>query len=192
MHYQILIKKFSLTHNRSLDGVLQKLNSKYLKEGEKNDLGEDFEESDEDKDKSLIGNLPGIIKKKKFPPIKILSVKFSNTNRSFAVATTEGIFIYSLDTSFSFSPLQLEINVTTTDAIEAFNDKSYLKALVLSIYLNKTDLTSKFIHSIPYDQIIMIANKIPNNIVSPLLDFLSKKLESDRQIQLYLMYIFVN
>lgn len=185
MHYQILVKKFTLTHNRSIDGILKKLNSKHLKEGGEADL-QDFEESDEEKDKSLLANLPGA-KKKSNPPIKIFAVRFSNTNRSFAIACTEGIFIYSLDTSFTFSPLQLDMNITTDNAIEAFKESSYLKALVFSFYLNKPELMSKFINSIPHNQILLICNKLPANIVSPLLDYLAKKVETDKQIQLYMM-----
>ncbi len=190
MHYQILIKKFTLTHNRSIDGILRKLNSKHLKEGGEADI-QDLEESDEEKDKSLLANLPGA-KKKTNPPIKIYAVRFSNTNRSFAIACTEGIFIYSLDTSFTFSPLQLDMNITTDNAIDAFKEGSYLKALVFSFYLNKPELMSKFINSIPHQQILLICNKLPQNIISPLLDFLAKKIESDKQIHLYMMYIIIN
>jgi periodic tryptophan protein 2 len=186
MHYQILIKKFCLTHNRSLDGILHKLNSKYLKEGNTADIDGYQESGDEKPDE--YENLPGTTKNKF--AIKIISVKFSNTNRSFAVGTTEGIYIYSLDSTMSFSPLQLGIDVTTNSALEAFNQGSYLKALVFSFYLNKNDLMSKFLNSIPNNQILTIANKLPFNVVGPLLDFLAKKIDSDRQIQLYMIWIF--
>jgi periodic tryptophan protein 2 len=186
MHYQIMIKKFCLTHNRSLDGILHKLNSKYLKEGNLADI-EGYEDSDNEKADEF-ENLPGINKNKN--AIKIVSVKYSSTNRSFAIATNEGIYVYSLDTTMSFSPLQLGIDVTTTTALEAFNQGSYLKALVFSFYLNKNDLMSKFLNSIPNNQISIISTKLPFNVVGPLLDFLAKKVESDRQLQLYMLWIF--
>jgi periodic tryptophan protein 2 len=186
MHYQILIKKFVLTHNRSLDGILYKLNSKNLKEGKSADL-EDFQES-EDERKDEFENLPGATKNKL--AIKIVSVKYSNTNRSFAIGTNEGIYIFSLDTIMSFAPLQLGIDVTTHTALDAFNQGSYLKALVYSFYLNKNELMSKFINSIPNTQIMIIVNKLPFNVVGPLLDFLAKKIDSDKQVQLYMIWIF--
>jgi periodic tryptophan protein 2 len=186
MHYQILIKKFCLTHNRSLDGILHKLNSKYLKEGNQADI-DGYQDSEEERGDEF-ENLPGVTKNKF--AIKIISVKFSNTNRSFAIGTNEGIYIYSLDTLMSFSPLQLGIEVTTSSALEAFNQGSYLKALVFSFYLNKNDLMNKFINSIPNSQITIIVNKLPFNIVGPLLDFLAKKIENDRQIQLYMIWVF--
>ena len=57
MHYQILIKRFCLTHNRSLDGMLYKLNSSHLKEGKEQELI-DMEISDEE-DNRLDNHLPG-------------------------------------------------------------------------------------------------------------------------------------
>ena len=36
----------------------------------------------------------------------------------------------------------------------------------------------------------LISNKLPFNILGPLLDFLAKKIETDRNVQLYLMWIF--
>lgn len=197
MHYQILIRKFCLTHNRSLDGILNKLNSKNLKEGGSADLVEyvDSDDEDYDNDKSLINNLPGVtnkkvVKGKKFNvPIKIISVKFSHTNRSWAVGTTEGIYIYSLDTSLNFAPISLDLNITIKNAEEAFLEGSFLKALIFSFYLNKNELMTKFINNIPMSQIALIASKIPFNVVGPLLDLLSKLVETDKQLQLYMIWI---
>lgn len=200
MHYQILIKKFCLTHNRSMDGILHKLNSKNLKQGGEADimnLEDEPDSEDEYENDDITSNLPGVINKsknksgKKFNvPIKIVSAKFSHTNRSWAVGTTEGIYIYSLDTSLSFSTLQLDLKITTKSAEEAFSQGSYMKALVYSFYLNNNDLISKCIDFIPHTQISLISNKLPFNILGPLLDFLAKKIETDRNVQLYLMWIF--
>lgn len=58
LRHRIMIKKFSLSSNRSLDGVLNKLNSKNIKEGldVANEI-DDFDDSDyeERKDTSLPG-----------------------------------------------------------------------------------------------------------------------------------------
>ena len=187
MQYNILIKKFCLTHNRSLDGVLQKLNSKY--EEDFNDIEED-EELKED----FLDNLPGVKSKKsgkKFNiPINIVSVKFSHTNRSFAVGTSEGIYIYSLDTALNFSSLSLDKNISTKSAEEALQSKSYLKALVYSFSLNSNFLIEKTLNSTPHTQIMLISNKLPFNILGPLLDFLAQKTETDNNLQLYITWIF--
>ena len=56
MHYQILVKRFCLPSNRSLDGVLHKLNSSNLKEGKEQELI-DAEVSDSDYERTE--DLPG-------------------------------------------------------------------------------------------------------------------------------------
>jgi len=56
MHYQILIKRFCLTHNRSLDGILHKLNSKNLREGnEKDEMDVENSDSDYENNEELPG-----------------------------------------------------------------------------------------------------------------------------------------
>jgi periodic tryptophan protein 2 len=198
INYQILIKKYCLTHNRSMDGILYKLNSKNLREGEKADLlgYEDSPDSEDEYERdNLLSKLPGaknLAKQgKKFNvEMKIVAVEFSQTNRSWAVGTTEGIYIYSLDTSLSFSSLQLDLNITTKTAEEEFSKGSYLKALIFSIYLNKADLINKYIDYIPHNQISLLATKLPFNVVGPLLDYLAKKLETDNNLHLYLIWVF--
>lgn len=157
---------------------------------------DDFENSDDsdyEKNVDFLDELPGAKNKSKqkgkkiSAKIKIIAVKFSQTNRSWAVATTEGIFIYSLDSSFNFTPLQLDINITSNNAEEAFKKGALLKAITYGFYLNDYDLVTKYINSISQSQIVLICNKLHFNLVGPMLDFLAKKIESEKQIQLYMM-----
>ncbi len=192
MVYQILIKKFVLTHNRSLNGILYKLNSKNYKDTDNIllNLEDEIDSEDELEIKNKIRNqLPGT-KDNIIPEIKINSVQFSNTNRAFAVGSTEGIYIFSLDKSLSFSKLSLDINVTVDDAINCFKNVNYLKGIIFSIYLNQIKIIDNFIKTIPMKQIELISTKLPFNVVGPLLDFLSNKLENDANIELIMKWIF--
>jgi len=81
----------------------------------------------------------------------------------------------------------LDIDVTPKTAIDAFNEKSYLKALIYSIYLNKADLINQFINKIPVENIQILSNKMPFNAVGALLDFLSEKLSTDSTLELCLL-----
>ena len=192
MVYQILIKKFVLTHNRSLNGILYKLNSKNYKDTDNIllNIEDEIDSEDELEIKNKIRNqLPGN-KNNIIPEIKINSVQFSNTNRAFAVGSTEGIYIFSLDKSLSFSKLSLDINVTIDDAINCFKNGNYLKGIIFSIYLNQIKIIDNFIKTIPMKQIELISTKLPFNVVGPLLDFLSNKLENDANIELIMKWIF--
>lgn len=186
--YQILVKKFTLTHNRSLNGILYKLNSKnYGKKDEYYDSEDELEANNK-----MRQRLPGanITSNELAPEIKITSVQFSNTNREWAVGTTEGIFIFSLDKSLTFSKLSLDMNIKTADAVKAFEEGSYLKGIIFSFYLNKTDILDKYYKTIPISHISLVANKIPFNVVGPFLDFLCVKLENDSSIELIMNWVF--
>ena len=190
MQYQILVKKFILTHNRSLNGLLYKLNSKYdnnknLLQNDNNGLDSEDELEFNNKQKNILpGNKSALI-----PEIKINSIQFSNTNRSFAVGTTEGIYIFSLDKSLSFSKLSIGIEVTLKDAIDAFVEGNYMKGIIYSIYLKKIDILDKYFDSIPISKVQLIVDKLPFNLVSPLLDYLCNKLEKDINVQFIMIWI---
>ena len=190
MQYQILVKKFVLTHNRSLNGLLYKLNSKYdnnktLLQQENNGLDSEDELEFNKKQKNILpGNGSNPI-----PQVKINCVQFSNTNRSFAVGTTEGIYIYSLDKSLSFNKLSINIEVKLKDALDAWEQGNYIKGIIYSIYLKKIDLLDKYFDSIPISKVQLIVNKIPFSLVSPLLDYLCNKIEKDIHLQLIMIWI---
>ena len=190
MQYQILVKKFVLTHNRSLNGLLYKLNSKYdnnknLLQNDNNGLDSEDELEFNNKQKNILpGNKSALI-----PEVKINSIQFSNTNRSFAVGTTEGIYIFSLDKSLSFSKLSIGIEVTLKDAIDAFVEGNYMKGIIYSIYLKKIDILDKYFDSIPISKVQLIVDKLPFNLVSPLLDYLCNKLEKDINVQFIMIWI---
>ena len=190
MQYQILVKKFVLTHNRSLNGLLYKLNSKYdnnktLLQRENNGLDSEDELEYTNKQKSILpGNKTALV-----PEVKINSIKFSNTNRSFAVGTTEGVYIFSLDKSLSFSKLSIGIEVTLKDAIDAFMEGNYAKGIIYSLYLKKIDILDKYFDCIPISKVQLIADKMPFDLVSPLLDYLCNKLEKDVNVQYVMIWI---
>ena len=190
MQYQILVKKFVLTHNRSLNGLLYKLNSKYdnnrtILQNDNNGFDSEDELEFNNKQKNI---LPGD-KKALVPEIKINSIKFSNTNRSFAVGTTEGVYIFSLDKSLSFNKLSIGIEVTLKDAINAFDEGNYMKGIIYSIYLKKIDILEKYFDSIPISKVQLIVDKMPFDLVSPLLNYLCNKLEKDINVQFVMMWI---
>ena len=190
MQYQILVKKFVLTHNRSLNGLLYKLNSKYdnnknLLQNENNGFDSEDELEFNNKQKNILpGNKTALI-----PEVKINSIQFSNTNRSFAVGTTEGVYIFSLDKSLSFSKLSIGIEVKLKDAIDAFDEGNYIKGIIYSIYLKKIDILDKYFDSIPISKVQLIVDKMPFDLVSPLLDYLCNKLEKDINVQFIMIWI---
>ena len=114
---QVLLRRFQITRNLSLDGVLDFLNSKKMTDAGALDLIDD-EDSDVEEgiDRQTRGNLglglPGSMANRGRPIARTKCVKFAPTGRSFAAATTDGVLLYSVDESFIFDPTDLDIDVT--------------------------------------------------------------------------------
>lgn len=114
---QVLLRRFQITHNLSLDGVLDILNSKNMTDAGPLDLidddNSDIEEGVEKQTRGKLGfNLPGSMPNRGRPIVQTKCLRIAPTGRSFVAATTEGVLVYSVDESFIFDPTDLDINVT--------------------------------------------------------------------------------
>lgn len=117
LQYQVLLRRFQITHNLSLDGVLDFLNSKNMTEAGPIDLIDDDDSDteegvDKQSQKKLAYDLPGSMPNHGRPIIRSKCLRIAPTGRSWAAATTEGVLIYSMDESFIFDPTDLDIDVT--------------------------------------------------------------------------------
>jgi periodic tryptophan protein 2 len=131
LRHKIMIKRFAITQNRSLDGVLHKLNSKHVK-GEAGaadhelDIDSDLEEDAWTVRNAADSSMPGArkpnnaqaIKRNTKMAVKIKTVKFSPDGQTFACATTEGLVIYSLAGDAYFNPVEIDENVTIDNIIK--------------------------------------------------------------------------
>lgn len=114
---QVLLRRFQITHNLSLDGVLDIFNSKNMTEAGPLDLidddNSDIEEGVDKQTRGKLGlDLPGSMPNRGRPIIQTKSLRIAPTGRNFVAATTEGVLVYSVDESFIFDPTDLDINVT--------------------------------------------------------------------------------
>lgn len=69
--------------------------------------------------------------------------------RAWAAATTEGLMIYSLDSSMVFDPFDLDIKVTPNSTRKALAKGEYSTALILSFKLNEMKLKQEVLEHIP-------------------------------------------
>lgn len=127
---QVLLRRFQITLNLSLDGVLDFLNSKNMTEAGPLDLiDDDNSDIEEGLDKQTRGNLgfdlPGSLPNRGRPIIQTKCLSIAPTGRSFVAATTEGVLVYSVDESFIFDPTDLDINVTPEVLISSSTAFSY-------------------------------------------------------------------
>jgi periodic tryptophan protein 2 len=174
---RVLMKRFILTNNRSVSGVLEKLNSKKI-----NEFGElDQSESDDD-------HLPGAKRPVNFKRLKNIEmkakcIKFSPDGLSFAVATSEGIQIFSIDRTKDIELARsVTLNCTVQNAVQSFKDEKYTEALLIGLSLGHKLLISKLLECTPMANIPLIIGSVTYDSLLPLINALSDALEEHGQL----------
>ncbi|KAL1997207.1 hypothetical protein VTN49DRAFT_7354 [Thermomyces lanuginosus] len=202
-----LIKKFQVSVNTSLDGTQEYLNSKDMTEaGPRGLIDETGEASDKEEryDRTLPGAKRGDAGARKTrPEVRVASVAFSPTGRSFCAATTEGLLIYSLDNEFVFDPFDLDITITpdtildTLQAAKAASvstavsaeEPSYLKALVMAFRLNEARLIRVVYEGIPHADIPHVIRALPTTYLPRLLRFVAHATDETPHLEFNLLWI---
>ncbi|CAA0207479.1 unnamed protein product [Arabidopsis thaliana] len=180
---QVLLRRFQISHNLSLDGVLDFLHSKKMTEAGPIDLIDD-DNSDEEggTDKQSRGNLgydlPGSRPNRGRPIIRTKSLSIAPTGRSFAAATTEGVLIFSIDDTFIFDPTDLDIDVTPEAVEAAIEEDEVSRALALSMRLNEDSLIKKCIFAVAPADIKAVAISVRQKYLERLMEALVDLLEN--------------
>jgi periodic tryptophan protein 2 len=181
---RILLRKFQISRNESLDGILDNPKLKLTDVGPLDLLEPDYS-SGEDKH---VQELPGTAysrgsKKQQKQPITTNSLAASPTGRAWSAATTEGLLIYSIDETMVFDPFDLDEDVTPQNILKALKRGEYLKALVMSFRLNEKEIILKVIEGIPYGDIQICVQGFPIAYLGRLLTFLGSNLEESVHIE---------
>ncbi|CCH62886.1 hypothetical protein TBLA_0I02280 [Henningerozyma blattae CBS 6284] len=191
---EVLLKRFVVSKNMTLNGTLEFLNSSRMTEAGSLDLiDRDGENSDlEDRvDDSLPGSNRGgdLSTRRLRPEIRVTSIQFSPTANAFAAASTEGLLIYSVDDTMLFDPFDLDMDVTPENVIEILKEKEYLNALVLAFRLNETYLINKVYEAIPISEIPLIGSSLPVVYASRFLKFIGDFSMESQHIEFNLLWI---
>uniref|UniRef100_A0A0A9YWV8 Small-subunit processome Utp12 domain-containing protein n=1 Tax=Lygus hesperus TaxID=30085 RepID=A0A0A9YWV8_LYGHE len=185
---ELIVKRYEVTQNRSLDAVDDFINRRKMTEFGNLDL---VEMRDDGKNKiSLPGAKKTDMAARSFKPeIKVFSIQFSPTNHAWAVASTEGLLIYSLDNRTLFDPYMLEESITPASIRNAKKEKRHSDAIMMSLRLNETPLIKEVIESVPPTDIEICALNLPDVYVEKLLEFIACAVESSKFIEFYLIWV---
>lgn len=201
---KLLLRRFAITQNRSLDGVLLKLNSKGIKgdvaEHEldiDSDLEEDAWQVRNQADQQMPGsrkqNNAQVLKRNTKLAIRVKQVAYSPDGTQFACATTEGLVIYSLASSllesYTFKPYQIDETVTLDNIIGNLKEENYLSALILSLRMNEPEVIDKVFKCIPIDSVKLISAHFPSNYLFRFLEFLQLQVENSRDIHWNMVWL---
>ncbi|CAD8144037.1 unnamed protein product [Paramecium octaurelia] len=188
MKYRILIRRFIISNNYSLDGMKLKVNFKTIDKENKN-----IEESDDEKQKD---NLPGAktfdVSKRssKRVPVSVFNLQFTESNREFIVSSSEGVSIFgSAKRRQYFDPLDIDETVSLEVIQKQINQQNYTEALILSLKLNEASILDQVFNSIPVDSIINTVPAIPESLIVRLLETIIRSMQIHRSIESCLIWI---
>eukprot|EP00842_Homolaphlyctis_polyrhiza_P001800 jgi/Hompol1/2620/HPOL_002982-RA len=172
---KMLLKKFQISHNLSLDAMLEKLNSKNITEaGSINliDQTEDLSDIEDRKDFSLPGVQSGDKSVRRTRrQARTKAVKFSPTGRSWAAASTEGLLIYSLDQRIIFDPFDLDMDITPDTIRATLAQKDWIRALVMAFRLGEQPHIRAVYERIPKSDIPLVTRDLPVKYLDRLVKF---------------------
>lgn len=188
----ILIKKFVITQNRSLDAVNDFINRRMLTEFGNMALVEERTELEGGKQQIRLPGVKGgdMASRNVKPEVRIHCVRFSPTGENFAVAATEGLLMYSQNAGMdgSFRPYRLEFGATPQAIDEHLESKQWGPALLSALQLNEHKLIQKVVESISVSDVELTVAAIDNEYSDRLLSALALLLEDSPHLELLLLW----
>ncbi|AAS50422.1 AAR057Wp [Eremothecium gossypii ATCC 10895] len=191
---EVLIKRFIVSRNMTLNGTMEFLNSSKMTEAGSLDLiDQDAENSDlEDRiDVSLPGSRRGgdMSTRRVRPEIRVTAVRFSPSANAFAAASTEGLLVYSVDDSVLFDPFDLDLDITPQAVLDALANGDYLHATVMAFRLNEEYLINKVYEAIPPDHISLLCSNLPVVYVPRILKFIGDFAMDSQHLEFNLLWV---
>lgn len=186
---QILMKKFEISCNLSLDAMEEFLDRRKMTEFGSLALVDEGVGDGDGVELSLPGVRKGDMSSRHFKPeIRVSSIRFSPTGRSWAATSTEGLLTYSLDGALVFDPYDLDLDVTPASVRRQLRQAEWATAIVLAFRLNETALTQEVLEAVPHHQIAVVCGSLPDVYVEKLLGFIAAALERCGHLQFYLSW----
>jgi len=121
--------------------------------------------------------------------IRAHAVRFSPTGQSFAVAATEGLLVYALDSFMSFDPMDLEVDLTPESVHRCIAQREYLRALVLALRLNEPEPLDAAYRSVPKASIELVARDLPRPHLAGLLRVVADHLERHPHLEVNVHWV---
>ncbi|NWV00060.1 PWP2 protein, partial [Upupa epops] len=122
------------------------------------------------------------------PEIRVTCLRFSPTGRSWAATTTEGLLIYSLDSGLIFDPFDLSIDVTPSNIRKTLRQKEYTMAIIMAFKLNEKKLIQEVIEAVPCSEVDVVCSSLPDLYVEKVLEFLASAFETSCHLEFYLTW----
>ena len=124
--------------------------------------------------------------------MRVNAVDFNPTCRSFAVVSTEGVALYSLDNKRRFDPFEFAMDVTPKAVNDALSVTNYVKALSLALRLNKVEIIKKVILQIHYKSTKYVVSNLNIIYVEKLLKVFAEEYNNIFEQKFHLFHHWLN
>lgn len=145
----------------------------------------------DDRKISLPGVLRGDFSSRSYKPeIQVTSVSFAPTARAWSACTTEGLLIYSLDSSTGiFDPFDFDIDITPRAIHDSLDQADYSTAIMQALRLNEPALVTLAVEKVPVRSVDIVVGSLPDVYVDKLLAFVAGQIEHSAHLEFYLMWV---
>jgi periodic tryptophan protein 2 len=169
-----LLRRFQLTSNRSLDGVLDQLNSRHVTDAGPLQLLPDPLDDGDPRATPLYGRGPGggdaaAAKDmpgtgggaKKRPVARTRALALAPTGQAWAAATTDGLLLYTRGGAAAFDPTDLAEDLTTAAFERALRQGAPARALLIALRLGDGALARRAVLETPPAGVDAAAGSVP-------------------------------
>lgn len=143
-----LLKRLKISDSLLIDGTLAQLNSSKSSDHATNGY------------QAIPGTKSSMDRRSWFPEMRVSGLAFSLDARSILALTTEGLLVYSLDSTITFDPIELTPAVTPESIFEMVSHDAS-RAFLLALKLNDEKCLKEVFVRIPRKQISRAIDGIP-------------------------------
>ena len=189
----VLLKKFVVSVNLSLDGTQEFLNSRNLTEaGPRGLLDNEGEASDLEEriDRTLPGASRGDASRRRTrPEVRVQALCFSPVGGAFCAASTEGLLVFALDSALQFDPFDLDLDVTPAAVNGAIARGDCLRAMILAFRLNERSLMRRVYVATPLTDVALVVSSLPTVYLSALMGLIIHMINDSANLELNLRWV---
>ncbi|CAG9562910.1 unnamed protein product [Danaus chrysippus] len=187
----VLIKKFVITQNKSLDAINDFINRRNITEFGNMALVEEREELEGGEVRVRLPGVSGgdMADRRLKPEVRVWCVRFSGADESFAAACTEGLLLYGTRTGSGFRPYRLETGSTPAAVKNLLTEKSWGFALIGALQLNDNTLLQQCIEAVPPSDIELTAKSLEEDYTIRLLNSIASLLEDSPHLEHLLIWV---
>ena len=173
---------------RSLEGIVDELRSDRLVDGVALDS---IHVDDSDDEFNAYNTTPGGGKsalndgsRTTRPEVLTSALRFSPTGRDWAVASTQGLQIFSLDDAMLFAPTDLDTAITPDAVKKAVSRQEYGLAINMALHLGELDVLRLAVNAVGVDSVDMVVKSLDLRMLKQFLKFLA-----DEVVRFYLICV---